>query len=177
MQGLGSWNRSLKTCSTSFLGARSASLSTLNCLRVCCRSTAAGTQGSISGVCVGWVAKLCLTLCDPWTVGHQASLSMEFSREEHWRGLPFSPLGDLLDLGTEPASPALAGRFFTIVPPGKPNLCRGRWQMPFASTNLLLTLWKRELKRFYAPDSRKEVHAFVTMPQCKECSVQTRRHC
>ena len=86
------------------------------------------------------VTQSCLTLCDPWTVGHQASLSMEFSREEHWRGLPFSPLGDLLDLGTEPASPALAGRFFTIVPPGKPNLCRGRWQMPFASTNLLLTL-------------------------------------
>ena len=36
---------------------------------------------------------------------------------------------------------------------------------------------KARIKRFYAPDSRKEVHAFVTMPQCKECSVQTRRHC
>ena len=35
------------------------------------------------------VAQLCLTLCDPWTVAHQAPLSMEFSRQEHWSGLPF----------------------------------------------------------------------------------------
>ena len=56
---------------------------------------------------------LCVT---PWTVARQASLSIGFSRQEYWSGLPFSSPGDLLDPGTEPASlvsPALAGGFFT----------------------------------------------------------------
>ena len=51
----------------------------------------------------------------PWTIDHQAPLSMEFSKQVYWRGLPFSP-PDLPDPGIEPlslASPALAGRFFT----------------------------------------------------------------
>ena len=51
----------------------------------------------------------------PWTVAHQAPLSMEFSRQEYWSGLPFPPPGDLLDPGIEPASlmpPELADRFF-----------------------------------------------------------------
>ena len=38
----------------------------------------------------------------------------------NWSGLPLPTPGDLPDLGTQPASPALAGRFFTTVPPGKP---------------------------------------------------------
>ena len=45
------------------------------------------------------------------------------SQEEYWSGLPFPPPGDLPNPGVEPislASPALAGRFFTTVPPGKP---------------------------------------------------------
>ena len=53
----------------------------------------------------------------PWTVDCQAPLSMEFSRQEHWNGLPFPPPGDLPDPGIEhgcPASPALADGFFTI---------------------------------------------------------------
>ena len=45
---------------------------------------------------------------------------MEFSRQEYWSGLPFLPLGDLLNLEIQPESPALAGRFFTTDPPGKP---------------------------------------------------------
>ena len=50
----------------------------------------------------------------PWSVACQVPLSMGFSRQEHWSGLPCPPLGDLLDPGTEPVSllsPALAGRF------------------------------------------------------------------
>ena len=43
----------------------------------------------------------------PWTVAHQAPLSMGFSRQEYWRGLPFPSPGDLPDLGNEPRSPAL----------------------------------------------------------------------
>ena len=59
----------------------------------------------------------------PWTVAHQAPLSLELSRQEHWSELPFSTPEDLPNLGMEPVSPespALAGGFFTAVPLGKP---------------------------------------------------------
>ena len=56
----------------------------------------------------------------PRTVAHQAPLSMGFSRQ-YWSGLLFPSSGDLLDSGTESASPALAGGFFTTEPPGKPE--------------------------------------------------------
>ena len=56
-----------------------------------------------------------------WTIAHQAPLPMGFSRQEHWSGLPCSPPGNLLDPEIEPISPALAGGFFTSVPPGKPR--------------------------------------------------------
>ena len=46
---------------------------------------------------------------------------MGFSRQESWSGWPFPSLGDLLDRGIQPASPALAGRFFTTESPGKPH--------------------------------------------------------
>ena len=54
-------------------------------------------------------------------VAHQAPLSMGFSRQEYWNGLPFPPLGDLSNPGIEPvssASPALAGGFFITEPCG-----------------------------------------------------------
>ena len=54
-----------------------------------------------------------------WTVALQASLSMRFSRQKCWSRLPFSPPGDLPELGVEPASPALAGGFSNTEPPGK----------------------------------------------------------
>ena len=57
----------------------------------------------------------------PRTVAHQAPLSMEFSRQEYWSGLPFPPPGVLPDTGMEPSSPALAGRFFTSVHWGSPE--------------------------------------------------------
>ena len=60
----------------------------------------------------------------PWTVAHKASLSMGFSRQECWSGLPFPTPGDLPDLGikpTSPVSPASASRFFTTEPLEKPN--------------------------------------------------------
>ena len=43
----------------------------------------------------------------PWTVGYQSPLSMEFSRQEHWSGLPFPSPGDLPDPGIEPKPPML----------------------------------------------------------------------
>ena len=49
----------------------------------------------------------------PWTVAHQAPLSMGFSRQEYWSGVSCPPLGNLPDPGIELMSPALAGGFFT----------------------------------------------------------------
>ena len=57
----------------------------------------------------------------PWTVAHQAPLSIGFSRQEYRTRLPFPTPGDLSDPGIKPESPALAGRFFTTEPPGKPK--------------------------------------------------------
>ena len=51
------------------------------------------------------VAQSCPTLCDPRTVAHQGPLSMEFSRQEYWSGLPFPPPGDLPNPGIKPVSP------------------------------------------------------------------------
>ena len=48
----------------------------------------------------------------PWTVACQAPLSMEFSGQGYWSGLPFPTPEDLPDPGIEPASPTLAGGFF-----------------------------------------------------------------
>ena len=56
-------------------------------------------------------------LVTPWTVAHQTSLSMGFSRQECWNGLPFPPPRYLPHPGIEPTSPTLAGRFFTTEPP------------------------------------------------------------
>ena len=51
------------------------------------------------------VAQSCPTLCDPWTVAHQALLSVEFSRHEYWSWLPFPSPGDLPGPGIKPGSP------------------------------------------------------------------------
>ena len=61
----------------------------------------------------------------PWIVTHQASLSMGLSWWEYWSVLPCPPPRDLPDWGIEPmfpVIPALAGRFFTTEPLGKPYL-------------------------------------------------------
>ena len=81
------------------------------------------------------IARVCVCVCvcacalslsnseTPWTVACQAPLSMEFSRQEYWSGLPFPSPGDLSNPGIKPTSfvsLALADRFFTTLPPGKP---------------------------------------------------------
>ena len=63
----------------------------------------------------------CLTLCNPWTVARQAPLSMEFSIQEFWSGLPFPSPGDLPNPGIEPGSPALQADSLPSEPPGKPK--------------------------------------------------------
>ena len=70
----------------------------------------------------------------PWTIVHQALLSMEVFRQEYWRGLPFPTPGDLPDPGIKPmslASPALAGESFNTEPLGKPynrNIQKKEWE-------------------------------------------------
>ena len=68
-----------------------------------------GKDGSQCGRDVWWwrVAQSCPTPVTPWTVAHQTPLSIGFSRQEYWSGLPFPSLGDLLDPGIKPGSPAL----------------------------------------------------------------------
>ena len=56
----------------------------------------------------------------PWTVAYQDPLSMGFSRQEYWSGLPFPPPGDLPDPGIEPRSPALQADSLQAELPGKP---------------------------------------------------------
>ena len=63
---------------------------------------------------------------------HQASLFMGFSRQEHWSGLPILSLGELPHPGIKtpsPVSPALAGRFYQLVPPGKPFIVSAASQL------------------------------------------------
>ena len=62
----------------------------------------------------GLVTKLCPTLAIPWTVACQAPLSMGFSRQEYWSGLPSPSPGDLPGPGIEPQSSVLQVDSFTV---------------------------------------------------------------
>ena len=75
-----------------------------------------------SGVC----APAGPALCDPIDRSPRLLCPWGFSRQEHWGGWPCPPPGDFRDPGIDPlspASPALAGGFFTSVPPGEPRGC------------------------------------------------------
>ena len=80
------------------------------CVCVCVHMCVCVSTQSLSRV------RFCATL---WTVAHQAPLSVGFSRQEYWCGLPFPTPADLPNSGIKPtslASPALAGIFFTTEP-------------------------------------------------------------
>ena len=66
--------------------------------------------------------ELSCVFATPWTIAHHAPLSMEFSRQDYWSGLPFPSPGDLPNPGIEPRSPALQADALTSEPPGKPIL-------------------------------------------------------
>ena len=68
----------------------------------------------------GLVAKSYPTLATPWTVAHQAPLSMEFFRQEYWSGLPFPSPGDLPDPRIEPGFLTLQADFYQLSPQGSP---------------------------------------------------------
>ena len=73
-------------------------------LHFCCTAESGLLKATGGG---GLVAKLCPTLAILLTVACQAPLSMGFSRQEYWNGLPFPSSGDLPNAGIEPQSPAL----------------------------------------------------------------------
>ena len=59
---------------------------------------------------------------NPWTVGHEASLSIGSSQQEYWSELPFPPPGDLPDPGIKPLGLCIAGGFLPSELPGKPKI-------------------------------------------------------
>ena len=65
-----------------------------------------------------------------WTAARQTPLSVEFSRQEYWSGLPFPSPGDLSDPRIKPVS-VLEGRFFTAEPPKKPGFSLLRFCQEF----------------------------------------------
>ena len=91
--------------------------------------------------------QLCVIL---WTVARQAPLSMGFSREEYWIGLPFPPPGDLPDLrieSTSPTSPALAGRLFTTSATWEAQSTWYFQAVSHPSTNQAQTCWPSEVRQ------------------------------
>ena len=76
-------------------------------------------QGAMGIVCV-LNPSVVSNSATPWAVALQVSPSMEFSRQEHWNGLPFPPSGDLPNPGIEPGSPELQVDSLSPEPPGKP---------------------------------------------------------
>ena len=71
---------------------------------------------------MGSVTSVVSDSATPWTIARRASLSVEFSGQEYWSGLPFPPPGDPPNSGTEPTSSASAGVFFTAEPPARPQI-------------------------------------------------------
>ena len=93
-------------------------------LLLCCTHTIFTIMSTYVRVCVHTFSHVQLFVT-PWTRARQAPLVQEFSRQEQWNRLPYPPPGDLPNPGIKPVSsvsPALAGRFFTTEPPGKPHV-------------------------------------------------------
>ena len=91
-----------------------------------------------------------------WTVAHQAPLSMGFSRQEYWSGLPCPPPGDLPNPGIKPMSPALAGGFFTT---------SATWEA--LSPNSPVNSWRKTAVRDELPVSLK---TFISLAQLIVCA-------
>ena len=90
----------------------------------------------------------------PWTIAHQAPLSIEFSRQEYWSGLPFPSPGDLPNPGTEPRSPTLQVDSLPSEPPGKPRSAKKKKPKPSkwgeAETGIGFSLWTGGRGGFFA---------------------------
>ena len=107
-----------------------------------------------STVCVCVCVRVCVCVCMlshiqffavPWSIANQASLFMEFSRQEYWSGYTFPSPGDLLNPGTEPVSlvsPALASGFLTTVPSkSSPWFCSRVYGSALAIRTARVCIW------------------------------------
>ena len=118
------------------------------CVRACVHVCVCARTSTRTRVCVQACTHVCVCVCvcmraqllshiqlfvTQCTVACWAPLSMGFSKQEYWGGLPFPTPGDLPDPGMEPVSPALAGEFFPSEAPGKPA-----WLTCLLSPSLLL---------------------------------------
>ena len=86
----------------------------------------------------------------PWTIACQASLSMEFSRQEYWSGLPTPSPGDLPIPGTDPQSPTLQADSSSFEPPGKPVKIRALKRESESHSVVSNSLWPHGL---YSPSN------------------------
>ena len=86
----------------------------------------------------------------PWTIACQASLSMEFSRQEYWSGLPTPSPGDLPVPGTDPQSPTLQADSSSFEPPGKPVKIRALKRESESHSVVSNSLWPHGL---YSPSN------------------------
>ena len=145
----------------------------------------------------GLVAKSYATLATPWTVARQAPLSMWFSRQEHWSGLPLPSPGDLPNPGTEPRPPALQADLYRLSYKGShcdsisQAYCLGRYIAPdflikrirnslvfFVNTHASLIfpfgklLGLKKCKIWYVEYARdgirSRMHCIWTLQQCHE---------
>ena len=88
----------------------------------------------------------CVQLCvTPWTVAHPVLLSMGFSRQEYWSGLPCPLPGDLPNPGIEPRSPVLQVDSLPAEPPGKPSVNKGQMKnslLNFGDWKSMIMWWR-----------------------------------
>ena len=137
--------------------------------------------------CVMWGAESlnCVRLfVTPWTVDHQAPLSMGFYRQEYWSGLPIPSPGALPNPGIEPASPAPAGRFFTTELPGKPQqiyiqLCNHHNQVSTPSHHKVSCVplqWTPPLLHLQDPPATDSFSGLLVLPFL-DCRINGIIHC
>ena len=117
------------------------------------------------------VAKSVQLFVTPWTVAYEAPLSMEFSRQEYWSGLPYPSPGDLPDPGIEPRSPTWEADALPSEPPGKPDdpekaTAKQSWRR-HRSTELGLSRW--------SPDYYNKAVPKAAMWPCAEISNNKRK--
>ena len=108
----------------------------------------------------------------PWTFAHQAPLSIGFSRQEYWNGLPFPSPGDLPDQWIKPASLTfheLAGEFFTTESPGKP-LNNSTSKLNPKSRDLSSFSWNTSTV-FWAVQIFDSSHPFTSPPSCARAAA------
>ena len=110
----------------------------------------------------------------PWTAAHQAPLSMGFSRQEYWSGLPCPPPGDLPNPGVEPRSPALQVDSLPSKPPGKPMYHTERKSKTCVCVYIIPIENRIKLKKVFCPlftEKGAVPRVAPVFPQSRPCKV------